>query len=118
MNTSLKKSSGDFWKQGHKHLPLAFLNYNSTYHTSTGFEHRRIFQRCVFYNLLDHKFQLKIKTGSVPTAEFADDLLRRTHVLNDRTKNNVMQSNLQNTKDYATIKQKPHRCKKMTTAIF
>ena len=44
MKTSLKISSGENPKQWHKDLPLAILNYNTTYHTNIVCEPSRIFQ--------------------------------------------------------------------------
>ena len=60
--TSLKMSSAEFRKQWHKFLALAISNYNTTYHTSIGFESSRIFHRRVPYKILDHKLGLKFKT--------------------------------------------------------
>ena len=34
IKTSLKMASGEYRKQWHKHLPIAILNYNTTYHSS------------------------------------------------------------------------------------
>ena len=38
LKTSLKMASGEYRRQWHKYLPLAVLNYNTTYHSSIGCE--------------------------------------------------------------------------------
>ena len=43
IKTSLKMASGDYRKQWHKYLPIAILNYNTTYHSSIDCEPSRVF---------------------------------------------------------------------------
>ena len=93
-------SSGEFLQQGHKCLPLAISNYNTTYHTSILYDPNRAFHGRLLYNILDYKLVLKPKIGLVPTTDFADELLRRTQILYDKTKKNVMQSYIRHKKDY------------------
>ena len=38
LKTNLKMASGEYRRQWHKYLPLAVLNYNTTYHSSIGCE--------------------------------------------------------------------------------
>ena len=52
---NLKMASGEYRRQWHKYLPLAVLNYNTTYHSSLGCTPSRIFYGRVPYNILDHK---------------------------------------------------------------
>ena len=75
-----------------KYLPLAILGYKTTYHTSTGFEPGRKFRGRVPYNILDHRLGLKLITGLVATTHTADELLRRTQILQGKTKKKVMHS--------------------------
>ena len=114
IQTSLKMYSGEIRKQWYKYLPLAILNYNTTCHTSSGWEGSRIVNGRVFYNILDHKLGLKPKNGLGQTTDFADELLRRTHTLHDRSKNDVKQSYVIYKKNYDK-KQKLSRYKKKTT---
>ena len=58
LKTSLKIATGQYRNQWHKYLPLAVLNYNSTYHTSIGCEPTRVFHGRIPYNILDHKLGL------------------------------------------------------------
>ena len=87
-------ASGDYRRQWHKYLPLAVLNYNTTYHASLGCEPSRIFHGRIPYNILDHKLGLNSNPKVLPTTDFADEFQRRTQILLDSTKKNIMQSYL------------------------
>ena len=43
LKTNLNMASGDYRRQWHKYLPLAVLNYNTTYHATLGCEPSSIF---------------------------------------------------------------------------
>ena len=92
IRTSLKMASGEYRKQWHKYLPIAILNYNTTYHSSIDCEPSRVFHGRVPHNILDHKLGLRFNPNIALTTDFAEKLLRRTKVLYDTTKKNVMQS--------------------------
>ena len=98
INTSLKIVTGEYRKQRHKYLPIAILNYNTTYHSSTDCDPSRVFHGRVPYNTLDHKFGLRF--NKAPTSDSAEELLRRTKILYDKTKKNVMQSYIKYKKYY------------------
>ena len=91
---NLKMASGEYRRQWHKYLPLAVLNYNTTYHSSLGCEPSRIFHGRVPYNILDHRLGLNPNPKILPSTDFAEELQRRTQILIDRTKKNIMQSYL------------------------
>ena len=92
IKTSLKMASGEYRKHWHKYLPIAILNYNTTYHSSIDCEPSRVFHGRVPHNILDHKLGLRFNPNITPTTDFAEELLRRTKILYDKTKKNVMQS--------------------------
>ena len=92
IKTSLKMASGEYRKQWHKYLPIAILNYNTTYHSSINCELSRVFHGGVPYYILDHKLGLQFNPNAAATTDFAEELLRRTKTLYDKTKKNVMQS--------------------------
>ena len=94
LKTNLKMASGDYRRQWHKYLPLAVLNYNTTYHATLGCEPSRIFRGRIPYNILDHKLGLNPNPKVLPTTDFADEFQRRTQILLDSTKKNIMQSYL------------------------
>ena len=89
---NLKMASGEYKRQWHKYLPLAVLNYNTTYHPSLDCEPSRIFHGRVPYNILDHRLGLNSNPKIIPTTDFAEELQQRTQILIDRTKKNFMQS--------------------------
>ena len=92
IKTSLKTASGDYRKQWHKYLPIAILNYNTTYHSSIDCEPSRVFHGRVPHNALDHKLGLRFNPNIAPNTDFAEELLRRTKIIYDKTQKNVMQS--------------------------
>ena len=92
IKTSLKMASGEYRKQWHKYLPIAILNYNTTYHSSIDCEPSRVFHGRVPHNILDLKPGLRFNPNIAPNTDFAEELLRRTKHLYDKTKKNAMQS--------------------------
>ena len=98
--TSLKVASSEYRKQWQKYLPIAILNYNTTYHSSIDCEPSRVFHSRVPYNILDHKLGLRFNPNTAPTTDFAEELLRRTKFLKDKTKKNVIQSYIKYKKYY------------------
>ena len=92
IKTSLKMASGEYRKQWHHYLPIAILNYNTTYHSSIDCEPSRVFHGRIPHNILDHKLGLRFSPNITPTTDFAEELLQRTKILYDKTKKNVKQS--------------------------
>ena len=92
IKTSLKKASGENKKQWQKYLAIANLNYNTTYHSSIDCEPSRVFHGRVPHNILEQKLGLRFNPNIAPTTDFAEELLRRTKILYDESKKNVMQS--------------------------
>ena len=91
IKTSLKMASGEYRKQWHKFLPIAMPIYNTTYNASINCEPSRLIHGRVPHNILDHKLGLRFNPNAAPTTDFAEELLRRTKILYDKTKKNVMQ---------------------------
>ena len=83
-------ASGEYRRQWHEYLLLAVLNYDTTNHTSIGCEPTRVFHGRIPYNILDHKLGLNSNDKILTTTEFAEDLQRKTQILIDQTKRNVM----------------------------
>ena len=100
IKTSLKMASGEYRKQWHRYLPIAILNYNTTYHSSIDCEPSRVFHGRVPHNILDHKLGLPFNHNIAPTTDFAEEFLRRTKILYEKTKKNVMQSYINYKKYY------------------
>ena len=93
-HNDLKMTSGAYRRQWHKCLPLAVLNYNTSYHSTLGCEPSKIFHGRIPYNILDHKLGLNPNPTILPTTDFAEEFQRRTQILLDNTKKNIMQSYL------------------------
>ena len=100
ITTSLKMALGEYGKQWHKYLPIAILNYNTTYHSSIDCEKSRVFQERVPHNILDHKLGLRFNPNIAPTTDFAEELLRRTKILYDKIKKKGMQSYIKHKTNY------------------
>ena len=92
IKTSLKMASGEYRKRWRNNLPIAILNYNTTYQSSIDCEPSRVFHGRVPHNILDHKLGMRVNPNIAPNTDFAEELLRRTRNLYDKTKKNVMQS--------------------------
>ena len=109
LKCNLKMASGEYRRQWHKYLPLAVLNYNTTYlHSSLRREPSRIFHGRVLYNILDHRLGSNPNQKILPTTNFAEEFQRRTHIFFDKTKKNIMQSYLKY-KEFYDRKEKRHR---------
>ena len=105
LKTNLKMASGEYRRQWHKYLPLAVLNYNTTYHSSIGCEPSKVFHGRIPFNVLDHKLGNNPNKNFMPTTDFAEEVQQRTQILLDQTKKNIMQSYLKY-KDYYDRKAK------------
>ena len=71
-------ASGDYRRQWHKYLPLAVLNYNTTYHYSIGCEPSKVFHGRIPFNVLDYKLGNIPNKNFVPTTEFAEEVQQGT----------------------------------------
>ena len=114
---NLKMASGEYRRQWHKYVPLAVFNYNTTYHSSLGCEPSRIFHGRVPYNILAHRLGLNPNPKIIPTTDFAEELQRRTQILIDKTKKNIMQSYLKY-KEYHDRKAKAAPLEQRDSASF
>ena len=83
LETNLTMASGDYQRQWHKYLPLALLNYNTTYHATLGCEPSRVVHGRIPYKILDHKLGPNPNPKVLPTTDFADEFQRRTQILLD-----------------------------------
>ena len=89
LKTNLKMASGEYRRQWHKYLPLAVLNYNTTYHSSIGCEPSKVFHGRIPFNVLDHKLGNNPNKNFLPTTEFAEEAQQRTQILIGQTKKNI-----------------------------
>ena len=117
LKTNLKMASGEYRRQWHNYLPLAVLNYNTTYHSSISCEPSKVFHGRIPYNVLDHKLGNNPNKYFVPTTEFAEDLQQRTQIPINQTKKNIVQSYLKY-KEYYDQKAKTAPLQERTIVLF
>ena len=67
LKTNFKMASGDYRRHWRKYLPLAVLNYNTTYHSSIGCEPSKVFHGRIPFNVLDHKLGINPNEKFLPT---------------------------------------------------
>ena len=85
LKTNLKMASGEYRRQWHKYLPLVVLNLNTTYHSSIGYEPRKVFHGRIPHNVLDHKLGKNPNKIFLPITEFAESsLTKRKRILCSR----------------------------------
>ena len=84
LKTNLKMASGEHRRQRHKYLPLAVLNYSTTYHSSLGCKPSKVIHGRIPHNVLDHKLGNNTNENffntnkKLPTTEFAEEVQQRT----------------------------------------
>ena len=108
---------GDYRKQWHKFLPIAILNSNTTKHSTIDCEPSRVIHGRVPHIILDHKLGIRFYPNTAPTIDFAEELLRKTKILCDKTKKNAMQSYIKY-KKYHDKKAKASPLKGKTTVLY
>ena len=86
LNTNLKMTQGEYRRRWQKCLPLAVLNYNTTYHTTLGCEPSKLFHGRTSYSILDKKLGLNPSPNALQTTDFADEFQRQTKNVINPTK--------------------------------
>ena len=103
----LKMASGEYRKQWQKYLPIAVLNYNTTYHSRIDCKPSRVFHGRVSYSVLDHKLGLPF----LPISHLLQSLHKnysaetKPYTIKPRK---MSRSRTSNTRDNTTKKQKLH----------
>ena len=88
----LKAATGEFRNNWHKYLPLAVLNYNTTYHASLGCEPSRVYHGRIPHNILDYNLGYNPNPQYQPQTDVAGEIEKRMRIFSDQTKKNIMQS--------------------------
>ena len=89
---ALKIETGERRSLWHKHVKIAVLNYNTSYHTSIGCEPSRVFHGGSPYNLLDLKWGIRPQQQPIPTSN--QDVLDQTEVIHQDVGKNAMQADI------------------------
>ena len=92
LKESLKIMKGERRTMWHQFLPMAVLNYNTSYHTSLGCEPSRVFHGRVPYNVLDLKYGLKPQHPTPVNSEIVEGVLRQTKEIVEQTQQSLMQA--------------------------
>ena len=92
LKESLKIMTGEMRTMWHQFLPMASLNYNTSYHTSLGCQPSRVFHERVPYNVLDLKYGLKTQNPAPTNSEIAEGVLRQTKEIVEQTQQSLMQA--------------------------
>ena len=107
IKTSLKMASGEYRKQWHKYLPIAILNYNTTYHPSIDCEPSRVFHGRVPHNILDHKLGLRFNPNINQLQISQKNYFAEPKYYMTKPRKTSC-SHISNTRSITTKKQKPH----------
>ena len=89
---ALKIETGERRSLWHKYINIAVLNYNTSYHTSTGCEPSRIFHGRIPYNVLDLKLGIRPEQQPIPTSQIAQEILEQTEMIHQDVRKNTMQA--------------------------
>ena len=92
LKDSLKIMTGERRTMWHQLLPMAVLNYNTSYHSSLGCGPSRVFHGRVPYNVLDLKYEIKRHPEAITSNEVAEGVLQQTKQIVNQTHQSLMQS--------------------------
>ena len=84
----------------HQFLPIAVLNYNTSYHTSLGCKPSRVFHGRVPYNVLDLKYGLKPQSTTPINHEIAEGVLQQTQQVLNQSQQALMQAYVRHKRYY------------------
>ena len=89
---ALKIETGERRSLWHKYINIAVLNYNTSYHTSIGFEPSQVFHDRFPYNVLDLKLGIHPQQQPIPTSQIAQEVLEQTEMIHQDDRKNTMQA--------------------------
>ena len=84
LKEALKISTGELRTTWHQFVPIATLNYKTTYHSALGYEPSRVFHLRVPYNVLELKFGLKQSQTQTPTTDTGADIVPKTRIIHEQ----------------------------------
>ena len=89
---ALKIETGERRSLWHKYVNNALLNYNTSYHTSSGCEPSRVFHGRIPYNASDLKLGIRPQQQSIPTLQIAQVVLNLTEMIHQGVRKKAMQA--------------------------
>ena len=87
IKTALKISTGERRSIWLKHVQIAVMNYNKTYHETLGCEPSTVFHGRIPYNVLDLKLASKPKWKTTPNSDIAEQLQKQIDEVRATAKN-------------------------------
>ena len=97
LKKAIKIETGERRSMWHKYVIIAFLNYNTSYHTNMGCEPSRVFQGRIpnKVNVLNLKMDIRPQKNSTQKSEIAEDFLKQTEIIFQDVRKNTMQAYIQ-----------------------
>ena len=89
---ALKIETGERRSLWHKYVNIAVLEYNTSYHTSSGCEPSRAFHGGLPYNVLDLKLGIRLQQQPIPTSQLAQEILEQREMIHQDVRKNAMQA--------------------------
>ena len=89
---ALKIETGERRSLWHKYINIAFLNCNTSYHTSIGCEPSRVFHGRIPWNILELKMRIRPQNNTSSASQLAQDVLELTAVILQDVRKNAMQA--------------------------
>ena len=89
---ALKIETGERRSLWHKYVTIAVLNYNTSYHASTGCELSRVFHGRIPYTNIDLKMSIRPQKIPSPDSQIGQDVLEQTETIFQDVGKNAMQA--------------------------
>ena len=93
---ALKIETGERRSLWHKYFKIAFLNYNTCYHTNIGSKPSRVFHGRIPYKILDLYLGIRPQSKPIPKSQYVQDVLDQTELIRQDVRKNVMQAYIKN----------------------
>ena len=117
MKQSSKIETGERRSLRNKYVSIVVLNYNTSYHASTGCEPSRVFHGRFPYNILDLKMGICPQKLPSPDSQIAQDVLEHTEMIFQDVCKNAMQAYIMY-KAYNDKKSMPQNLNKPITSTY
>ena len=111
---TLKIETGERRSLWHKHVSIAVLNYNTSYHASIGCEPSRVFHGRIPYNILDLKRSIRPQKFLSHDSQIAQDVFEQMEMIFQDVRKNAMQAYIK----YKAYYDKKSNASKLTLADY
>ena len=104
IKTAFNISTGERRSLWHKHVQIAVINYNTTYHETLGCEPSTVFHGRIPYNVLDSKLGIKPKWKTRRKSDIAEQLQKQIDEVRATGNDNIMLTYLKHKKYFPNLK--------------